>query len=186
MKIAVTAQNCGKNSMRYLWTVRTAARLVFMSKHELTHVLLGLVYAWFLREWWGEFSVRQIWWAVFASLLPDVDHLIFFFFYGRNDPYSRQVKKLLRDGQVSSLFSYVMKGHKHNTNLWSHNIYIVFILLFVSFLSYQFDWKLGLVLFGAMALHFIFDIVDDFLILHGLNPNWRRWGLSKRAEQGLQ
>ncbi len=157
--------------------------MVWYSKHEFTHVLIGLVYAWYLREIWGEFSVRQIYWSVFGSLLPDVDHLIFFFFYGRSDPYSLQVKKFLHEGNFGRLISFVSLSHKKNTNLWSHNVYIVTVLFLGALFSFQFDWKVGIILFGSMFLHFVFDIVDDILLLGGLNPNWKRWGRNrKRAE----
>lgn len=169
--------------MGYVGHVKTASRFVWYSKHEFSHLLIGLVYAWFLREIWSEFSLRQILWSVFGSLLPDVDHLIFFFFYGRKDPYSIEVKRFLRQGNLSRLFSFIAVGHKRNTSLWSHNVYIISFLLFCVFLSSLIDWKLGIILFGSMILHFIFDIVDDLLILGAPNPNWKRWGRGKKKTE---
>lgn len=165
---------------------KSAKKIVSSLKHEFIHVLIGVAYAWSLREVWGQFEVRQIVWAVFGSLLPDVDHFIFFFFYGRNDPYSLGVKKFLRERNLAQLSSFMLTGHKQNTNLWSHNLYTTLILVSLAFLSSLLDWKLGVVLFGSMFLHFVFDILDDLLVLHSLNPNWKRWGRQKKVEQGLQ
>lgn len=162
--------------MRYIWPVKTVSRLIWYSKHESTHVLVGLVYAWFLRESWGSFSTSQIFWAALGSLLPDLDHLIYFFFYGRSDAYSLQVKQFLRQGQLVNLFRFVAKGHKYNTDLWSHNVYIVSLLFLGVSASSLFDWQLGMILFGSMVLHLLFDIVDDLIFLGYLNTNWRRWG----------
>ena len=162
--------------MKYLWPLTTVTKVFWYSKHEFTHILIGLVYAWFLRELWGQFSPRQIFWSVFGSLVPDFDHLIYFFFYGRTDPYSIQVKKFLREGNISSLIYFVSTGHKNNTNLWSHNIYIVLLLMLGALVSFQFDWKVGIILFGSMIFHFVFDVVEDLIILGTVNPNWRRWG----------
>lgn len=170
--------------MRYVRPLKSLSRLVWYARHEFTHVLIGLVYAWFLREIWGEFNLRQILWSVFGSLLPDVDHFIYIFFYGRRDVYSLQVKQFLREGNLATLFSFLSRGHKENTNLWSHNVYIISFLLTAVFFSSRLDWQVGTILFGAMVLHFVFDIVDDLLILHSLNPNWKRWGRGRRRVRG--
>ena len=38
------------------------------------------------------------------------------------------------------------------------------------------DWNAGVILFGAMLLHYLFDIADDIVTLGQINPNWKRWG----------
>ena len=156
--------------------VKTVARITWYLKHETIHVLIGVAFAWFLREFWGEYSSKQLYLSIIGSLVPDLDHFIFFFFYGRKDPYSIQVKEFLRQGKISNLASFMAAGHKDNTNLWSHNIYnIGFLLLGVVFF-YQLDWKMAVVLLGSMILHFVFDIIDDLVVLGTVNPNWKRWG----------
>lgn len=165
--------------MKYVGGVKKVGSIAWQLKHEMIHVLIGVSLAWFLRELWGEFSAKHLYLAIIGSLIPDLDHFIFFFFYGRKDPYSVQVKKFLRRGQFHSLASFLAEGHKENTNLWSHNIYNVGLLLAGIFIFYQLDWKVGIILFAAMALHFVFDIVDDFVVLGTINPNWKRWGRPK-------
>src|SRR3989338_7158222 len=135
--------------MKYLNPFRSSIRVVWYSRHELYHVLIGIVYAWFLREAWGVFQWHQVLWSIFGSLLPDVDHLIFFFFYGRNDAYSLKAKSLLKHGGLSQLIPFLAREHKHNTNLWSHNVFVI---------------------------SFLFDITEDLILLRALNPNWKRWG----------
>ena len=162
--------------MKYLNPFRSSIRVVWYSRHELYHVLIGIVYAWFLREAWGVFQWHQVLWSIFGSLLPDVDHLIFFFFYGRNDAYSLKAKSLLKHGGLSQLIPFLAREHKHNTNLWSHNVFVISFLFVSAYASSLYDWKLGLVLFGAMILHYLFDITEDLILLRALNPNWKRWG----------
>jgi hypothetical protein len=169
--------------MKYIGGAKKVAKVVWYLKHEMTHVLLGIVLAWVLRELWGQFNTNQLYLAIFGSLAPDLDHLVFFFFYGRKDPYSIQVKKLLRQGSISSLASFIAIGHKENTNLWSHNIYSMGILGLGIVVCYSLDWKMGIVFLSSMVLHFIFDILDDLVVLGTVNPNWRRWGRPKKIKK---
>ncbi|MBI2405100.1 metal-dependent hydrolase [Candidatus Gottesmanbacteria bacterium] len=148
--------------------------VLWHARHEFYHVLLGLVWAWFLREWWNEFNVRWIWWALFASLLPDADHVLYFFLYGRKDWYAREIRNLLWSRQWRNLATFIENGHKSNTSLATHNIY--FILLFFGFaaISLSIELRVGVIFFGAMIIHYVFDIVDDLLSLGRVNPNWKR------------
>jgi len=143
------------------------------------HLLLGLVWAWFLRELWGAFNLKWIWTAVIGSILPDVDHIHYFFSYGKNDSYTKQILAFLKARQWRSLAYFIATGHKYNTNLSYHNVYVVVILLGCSILSLRIDWEVGVVLFGAMILHYLFDIFDDVVQLGAVNPNWKRWGREK-------
>ena len=162
--------------------VKKVARITWYLKHETTHVLIGVAFAWLLREIWGEFDSKQLYLSIVGSLIPDLDHFVFFFFYGRHDPYSLEVKRFLRQGNISSLATLLAEGHKENTNLWSHNVYVIGFLLLGIVLSYQLDWKVAVVLLGSMILHFVFDILDDLVVLGSVNPNWKRWGRPKLAK----
>lgn len=156
--------------------IRGLGFVLWHARHEFYHILLGLLWAWFLRERWHEFNPRWIWLSLFASLLPDADHLLYFFMYGRRDQYSMMVKAFLRDRQWRTLTVFMEHGHKRQTNLASHNYLFMLVLLALSLVSSLFAWRVGTILFGAMLIHYLFDIADDFLILGHLNPNWRRWG----------
>jgi len=156
--------------------VRGLGFIFWHSRHELYHVLIGLVWAWFLREWWNEFNGKWIFLSIIGSLLPDADHILYFLTYGRRTHYTKQIRNFLKSGQWRKLTVFIEIGHKHNTNLSLHNIYIVMILLIGSIISLFFDWRSGVVFMGAMVCHYIFDILDDIFQLGALNPNWMRWG----------
>ena len=155
--------------------------ILWHARHMFYHVLLGLVWAWFLRERWNQFNTRWIWLSVFGSLLPDADHMLYFWSYGRKDPYTKQVKNFFAKRQWRNLTIFMETGHKHNTNLSYHNYYVVASLLVMSLLSSRLSWEIGVILFGAMVIHYLFDVVDDVIILGHINPNWKRWGKSKAS-----
>lgn len=155
--------------------------ILWHARHELYHVLLGLMWAWFLREVWNEFNLRWIWVSVIGSLLPDADHLLYFITYGRKDIYTQNIKSLFRNHQWRDLTVFMENGHKYQTNLTSHNIYFVCLLIVLSAVSFLVEWEVGFILFVAMVIHYLFDIADDFLVLGTINPNWKRWGRDKRS-----
>jgi hypothetical protein len=159
--------------------------LAWHARHEFYHALLGLVWAWILREWWGEFNPRWILLSVFGSLLPDADHLLYFGTYGRSSDYTSKVRHLLKTRQWRNLMVFIENGHKFNTNLSYHNYYFMAVLLGMAFLSSFWDWQAGIILFGAMLIHYIFDIVDDLIQLGAVNPNWKRWGRDKTPSDNL-
>ncbi len=160
--------------------VRGLGFIVIHARHEFYHILLGLFWAWFLRERWNEFNIRWIWFSMLGSLLPDMDHLLYFFVYGKRDQYSILVKTFLRAKKWRSLTVFVEKGHKEQTNLISHNYFSMMMLLGCSLLSSLSEWRIGVILFGAMIIHYMFDIMDDLFQLGRVNPNWKRWGRNKK------
>lgn len=162
--------------MKRFARVRGLGFILWHSRHEFYHVLLGMMWSWFLREYWHEFNMRWIWLSIFGSLLPDIDHFFYFFLYGKRAPYASEVKHLLRTKQWRSLTIFMERGHKNNTALYSHNYYFMIILLCLSLLSSFIEWRVGVILFGAMVIHYIFDIGDDLMTLGHINPNWKRWG----------
>lgn len=156
--------------------VRGMGFILWQSRHMAYHVMLGLLWAWYLRELWKQFNLLWIWTAVVGSLLPDLEHIYYFLGYGRRDSYSKQVFSHIRKGEWRMLFYFVSTGHKFNTSLSYHNIYVVGILIVLSTVASYVDWHIGVVLFGAMVSHYLFDMADDLLQLGEINPNWRRWG----------
>lgn len=164
---------------KYFYKAKTLGFLFWHLKHEMIHVLLGLVWAWFLREQWNEFNPGWIILSIFGSLLPDIEHFIYFFSYGKQDQYTVTVKNLFLNRRWRDLAVFMSNGHKHNTNLAYHNLYFVSMLLIVVFLSSFLDLRKSTILFGAMVIHYLFDIVDDLVFLGHLNSNWKRWGRAK-------
>lgn len=160
---------------------RSVARLkglgfiLWHARHGFYHVLLGLVWAWFLREVWQQFNVRWIAVSVIGSLVPDLDHFYFFLFYGKEDMYTKQIKSFLKNRQWRILTKFLETGHKYQTDLATHNFYFILFLLLLSFGSFFYDWKVGVVLFGAMLTHYLFDVFDDIVTLGYINVNWKRF-----------
>jgi hypothetical protein len=166
---------------RSLARVRGLGFIIWHSRHELYHVLLGLIWAWFLREKWGLFNPKWIWISIFGSLLPDADHLVFFLTYGKRSNYTKQIVDFLKTKQWRTVAVFIEKGHKDNTNLYSHNYYTVAMVILIGFIASFYDWQSGVVFFGSIAIHYFFDIFDDLAQLGGINENWTRWGRPKRV-----
>src|SRR5438132_7916929 len=80
------------------------------SRHYLYHISLGLLWAWLLREWWHEFNMRWIVLAVFGSVLPDIDHFVYFFTYGKKDLYTQQVVQFLKAHEWRSTTLFIASG----------------------------------------------------------------------------
>jgi len=160
--------------------------IIWQSRHMAYHVGIGLLWAWFLRERWNQFNVRWIWLSVLGSVLPDADHLLYFWTYGKRDAYTLDVRQFLRNKQWRAVAAYLANGHKFNTNLSLHNYYFMAGLLALALVSSRIEWQAGVILFGAMLFHYIFDIIDDILMLGSINPNWRRWGRKKLTLESLK
>lgn len=110
--------------------------------------------------------------AVFASFLPDADHLFFIFLYGRQTEYATQVRHHLFSSGLPSAIEYVRQNHKKNNFILSHNI-LTPLLSFGLFLYFQSNNSAYLSVFWlSFTAHFVFDIIEDYLALGRLNPNW--------------
>jgi hypothetical protein len=155
--------------------------LVWHGRHYLFHVLLGLMWAWFLRELWQVFEARWLFIAAIGSIIPDFDHMIYFTTYGKRDPYTKAIVTFVKTHQWRVLIRFIEKGHKYQVNLAFHNFYIMSATTILTALSFAFNFRFGVVLFGAMVTHYIFDAMDDWVVLGRINPNWRRWGRGKRS-----
>jgi hypothetical protein len=166
--------------MRYsLARIKGIGFVLWHARHEFYHMLLGVAWAWFLRERWAEFNWSWLLLAIFGSLLPDSEHFLYFWTFGRKDEYSRQVKAFLKQREWRFLTIFIETGHKYNTDLAFHNIYVMLFLLVMTSVCFFFGSRIWVVLFGAMIIHYLFDIFDDIATLGYVNPNWKRWGRIK-------
>ena len=154
--------------------------ILWQARHMAYHVMLGLLWVWVLRERWGVFNP---WWLVLGALgsvLPDIDHIYYFLSYGRRDSYTQEVFAFIKKRQWRNLFQFIATGHKNNTSLTFHNIYVMAIFIAVAALASLVDWRTGVILFGAIVSHYLFDMADDVVQLGGFNPNWKRWGRPRK------
>lgn len=163
--------------------IRGLAFIFWHARHELYHILLGLIWVWMLREKWQEFNPRWILLSVFGSVFPDIDHLWYFVTYGKQDPYTQLIKDFLKNHEWRMVTTFIEEGHKYNTDLSSHNLYFVIFLTMLTAVFYFIDWNAWVVLTGAMIIHYIFDIGDDIITLGYLNPNWKRWGNGRKHDK---
>jgi len=154
--------------------------ILWQARHMFYHLLLGLVWAWFLREVWQTFNWRYILLSVLGSFLPDIEHLFYFYGYGKKESYTREIIRLVKNRQWRMLALYISSGHKFNTNLSYHNFYFMAILSVIAAVSFMFAWQAGVLLLGAMILHYLFDMFDDWVTLGYINDNWKRWGRGKK------
>lgn len=154
--------------------------MLWHARHMGYHILLGLVWAWIMREVWAQFNPKWFLTSIIGSLIPDLDHLNYFFGYGKRDSYTQTIWEMLKKRQWRALAVFVSTGHKYNTSLSYHNYYFTGFLVLVAIVAGYFDWQAGVVFFGAMVGHYLFDIFDDFVQLGEINPNWRRWGNGRK------
>jgi hypothetical protein len=107
--------------------------------------------------------------AVVGAFFPDLDHLLFYFTYGRHTHYATKARTLLLRGQWQQYLDFVLTNHKSNHFILSHNLATPVICYGISTISTSPLWQ---VFFLSCTLHFYFDIAEDFLALGRLNPNW--------------
>jgi hypothetical protein len=167
---------------RSLARIKGIGFILWHARHLLYHALLGVAWAWFLRERWHEFSPKWLTLSVAGSLLPDAEHFYYFLTYGKKDAYTQKIFRAVKHHEWRFLTVFIESGHKYNTNLAFHNIYVVLILLLATSVCFLFDWNAWVVLFGAMIIHYLFDIGDDYITLGYLNSNWKRWGKRKTTK----
>ena len=168
---------------RHIARIKGLGFIFWHARHEMYHALLGIAWVFLLQELWGTFNTKWIFLAVFGSLLPDVEHLVYFFTYGRKDPYTATIKQFLKNGKWRMVTVYIENGHKHNIDLSYHNFYVIAFLLIVATAAFFVDWNSWVVFFGAMVSHYVFDVVDDIVTLGYINPNWKRWGKRQEDEK---
>jgi hypothetical protein len=118
-----------------------------------------------------------------GSLLPDLDHFLFAYFYGRETAYARMFRKYLRKGEIGKWARFCQLNHKKNQALYGHNLLTMgfsFFLGWVFFDGENFAW---LVFWLSFGFHFSYDALEDLVFLGRLNDNW--WGRFRRKVRGL-
>jgi hypothetical protein len=165
---------------RSLLRIKGLGFVLWQARHMAYHVMLGLMWVWVLREWWGVFNPVWVVVGAVGSVLPDIDHIHYFLTYGRKDSYTKEIFSLLKHRHWRRLFQFIATGHKHNTSLTFHNVYVAAIFFVGTGLATVLNWQAGVVLFGAIVSHYLLDMADDIVQLGEMNPNWIRWGRPKK------
>ena len=151
-----------------IWIRRFSERF-----HIYIHLLVGLLSVWQT----SRFLDTVVDWnwmlaGLLGAVLPDIDHLMFIFGYGRKSEYAKVSKAYMRLWKWNDLIVYWKKNHKSNTNIVSHNILslALFYGLYKLFVGRS-HYAIG-VLFVSMGNHFIFDLIEDLLFMGRFNRNW--------------
>lgn len=135
---------------------------------------------WVVRDQFNIYSPTLLLIALFGSVFPDFEHFLFFFTYGRGDAYTKQIKAYIRDGDWRVMARFIEQGHKYNTQLRLHNVYMILVCFFVTLLCFSVQYYVGAVFVGAMITHYLFDILDDLATIGKLNTNWFRFGRGEK------
>ncbi len=161
--------------------IRGAFFITKQANHHIVHILLGIFWFYLLQQTIHQLELRHFFLAILGSELPDAEHLIYFYLHGRRDVYSVKVKNLIRNRQWRELTLFLKNNHKYLTTLKFHCLQWVFFLTILTGISFIFDHYATVVMLGAMVTHYVFDIVDDFIFLGKMNPNWKR-GIIKKPK----
>ena len=141
--------------------------------HHLFHaffgITIGLGYAYFFApSYWFVYSLV----GAAASILPDLEHFFYFFWFGRNDSYAQDVKKHLMRKEFCLAVKYCANNHKTLNGLPLHNIFTPVVLLLFAIPAHQNHLPVLAVICLSLASHYLYDIFEDLVLLGRVNSNW--------------
>jgi len=140
-----------------------------MTIHILLGVLCGVIIG-------RVFNITNLWVliliGIFGNLIPDIDHVIYFFTYGKKSEYSEIIGELLSKRQISEIRKYIKRNHKYLTGLYSHTLISPIVTSLLSYYFFTRGEVYLLTLTLSISAHFIYDILEDFLFFGKLNKNW--------------
>lgn len=110
--------------------------------------------------------------AVIGAFLPDIDHLVYLFTYGKDSNYSIEARQILFQSGFAKYIEYCKENHKNNTGIVSHNMLTVFLMIFLALYFQGIGNVILMTLFWSMSFHFIFDMSEDLIFFGKLNGNW--------------
>ena len=139
--------------------------------HYVIHLLIGIAIFYFLKDETTNHD-QLLFWCMIGSLIPDIDHLFFYFIYGRKTEYASIVKSYLRKKEIRNFMKFCSLNHKKQTHLYSHNILTPAFALMLSpfFINHGAVAASGF--FMSIGFHFIFDIFEDVFVYGIFNRNW--------------
>ena len=153
-------------------TKREKLTIVSECYHGQIHFLFGLL-AWVSGMMiYGGDPVTLLLVALLGAYIPDVDHLLFIFWYGRQTKFSIEVRECLFSGGLPCFIGHIKKNHKGNTRILSHNVLSVALAVFLFSWFIYTSQRLWAVFFLSWSLHYVFDILEDLLFFGKLNGNW--------------
>lgn len=142
--------------------------------HEPIHMLIGILCALIVAHFYEVSSLSKlIMIGILGNLIPDVDHLIYLFIYGRKSEYAKIVKKYLKGKEFRNFYKFMRDNHKANTGIYSHNIFALLLSIFLAWYLGESRDRAGFyTFFVSWSSHYVFDMFEDLLFFKKLNPNW--------------
>lgn len=140
--------------------------------HMAIHVGLSVLVIYLFGQINIQFNYQEIILLLLMSVLPDLEHLVFFSTYGRKTAYTLAAWDVFRREGFFSVCRYLAHNHKTSTSLYLHNIATPLLFVFLGIYLYFVDGMLLSAASFILSTHYLFDIGEDFLMMGKLNPNW--------------
>ncbi|MFZ2663762.1 MAG: metal-dependent hydrolase [Patescibacteria group bacterium] len=153
--------------------IKQKLRRITCRYHMVIHILIGLLASLIVRDLFPNYNYSKIVsFSIIGSILPDIDHLLYIFWYKKKEDYAKDARAFLKKYHIKAYINFVKENHKKLTDVYSHNLFTV--LLFTAFCHLYFSEEkvLGVTLCLSIIFHLLFDVVEDFLLLGKLNSNW--------------
>lgn len=154
---------------------RRRKKLIHLSEkfHMSIHVLWGIIIALVIKKFIVDVSLfLLLLTGILGSLLPDFDHVLYIFIYGRKSEYSRFIRHFISQKQLKKTFWFCKNNHKLNTGLYSHNILTMILVLILSINAITIKNYFLTTFFLAWSMHYLYDIFEDLLFFGKINKNW--------------
>lgn len=142
---------------------------------ELVHIIFGLATAYITSLLFPLTPLTKILLVSLlgAVILPDLDHILYMFWYGRKNETIKYLKNILKEDGLRQFWKMSLKTHKEIVGLYSHNIVSLAIVIgFYIWASIFNDYALKSALTLGWISHYIWDMTEDLIYFGGLNPNW--------------
>ena len=141
--------------------------------HIFIHLLFGLLCAVTISKYFADKNISiLIIFSLFGSMVPDIDHVVYYFTYGKDSEYSRIIKMFVKERDFKDIKQFLRDNHKYLTGLYSHTLISPAVSIFLTYLFFQKQSIYFATLFFSISVHFIYDILEDLLFFGKLNPNW--------------
>lgn len=151
-------------------TLSRISNYFHMPVHAFIGAVLGYIFIYFQPEYG---VIPALLFGAAGAVIPDADHLLYIFTYGRKTDYSKVLRSHLKNVKLREFKNFVMDNHKYNTGVYSHNLLTVLIavIFFCYFAFIQDNYGAAIFTLGMIS-HYSYDIFEDWLLLGRINPNW--------------
>ena len=152
--------------------IRRVGRLILEGHHMIYHLIVGFFIGWVMARYSTDLNLSiALLISLPASWLPDLDHLLVLFCYGKDSAYGKAFHKVWSRGNALEVVKFCARNHKKNYGLYSHNLLVALATLFLGIVAIPSSPRLATFLLSVGG-HLWFDVLDDLVILGRLNPNW--------------